>query len=81
MREKELSLESMKIPLQGDSERMVTCHGWSMRLIIKNQLGRLQIYGPRRKENGHKLIFNIKYRPNDDIRHTWLKNDIYKLNE
>ena len=65
LREKELRLESMKIPLQ----------------FTKNQLGNLQICCPRRKENGYKLIFNIKHRPNDDLRHTWLKKDIYKLNE
>ena len=82
LREKELSLESMKIPLQGDSERMVTCHGWSMRFIYQESTCKLaNIYGPRRRENGYKLIFNIKHRPNDDLRHTWLKKDIYKLNE
>ena len=41
LREKELSLESMKIPLQGDSERMVTCHGWSMRLIYQESTWKL----------------------------------------
>ena len=41
LRENELSLESMKIPLQGDSERMVTCHGWSMRLIYQDSTWKL----------------------------------------